>query len=197
MPSRTVLAAFRELVDESEKERNEHGRIFGRAYSTRLYLQLKRSGLNDRKSSRLLLDSIRAHLRDTSAAAAAWRDVRFDSLIASYDCISTIDSLQNWLTIQAIDSSLYNEMLNLVIMNIPGADSVHHSHAPLHLPLDTTMHAFIRAHNRDLVEYFLVNLLWIGTSVEKTRALAKLATLTDRSYRSAEEWSEWWRSRYR
>jgi YVTN family beta-propeller protein len=197
LPSRTVLAAFRELVKDCEKEGNEHGRVFGRVYATRLYLLLKRSNLNDGKATRPLLDSIRAHTRDTSAAAAAKRDVLFDSLIANYDAISSIDSLQNWLAIRASDSLFYNEMLNLVIMNIPGGDSVHDSWRPTHLPLDSTMHAFVRAHNLDLVEYFLVNLLWIGTPDEKTRAVAELTTLTGQSYRTAEEWSEWWRGRYR
>ncbi|MGA2624950.1 MAG: YncE family protein [Bacteroidota bacterium] len=196
MPSRTVLAAFRELMRDSEKEGNEHGRMFGRLYAFRLYLQLKRSNLNGGIMTRPLLDSIRAHMWDTSAAAAARRDVLFDSLIAVYDGISSIDSLQNWLTRPANDSSFYNEMLNLVIMNIPGADSVHDFRNPVHLPLDTTMQAFVRAHHRDLVEYFLVNLLWIGTPDEKARALISLTMLTGQSYRTAEEWSEWWRGRY-
>jgi len=196
MPSRTLLTSFRELVSNCEKEGNEDG--WGiRTYTTRLYLQLKRSNLNNGKATRPLLDSVRAHLRDTSAAAAARRDVLLDSLIAAFDGISSIDSSQNWLTIRASDSSFYNEMLNLVIMNIPGADSVHDSPNPIRLPLDTTMDAFVRAHNRDLVEYFLVNLLWIGTPDEKTRALAKLTVLTGQSYQTAEEWSEWWRGRYR
>jgi YVTN family beta-propeller protein len=197
MPSRTVLKAFRQLVRDCEQESNEHGRMFGRAFAMRLYLHLKRSNLNDGNSTRPLLDSIRAHVRDTSAAASEKRDVMFDSLIAAYDVIASIDSLQNWLMIRMADSSFYSEMLNLVIMNIPGADSVHDFRRPVHLPLDTTLHAFVRAHQRDLVEYFLVNLLWIGTPGEKSRALAELATLTGQSYRSAEEWSEWWRGRYR
>lgn len=197
IPSRTVLAAFRELVRDCEKEGNEHGLMFGRIHAFRLYFQLKRSNLNNRMTTRPLLDSIRVHLWDTSAAVAARRDVMFDSLIAVYDGISSIDSLQNWLTVRANDSPFYDEMLNLVIMNIPGADSVHDFRNPIHLPLDTTMQAFVRAHRRDLVEYFLVNLLWIGTPDEKSRALAELTTLTGQPYRTAEEWSEWWRGRYR
>jgi hypothetical protein len=74
---------------------------------------------------------------------------------------------------------------------------VHDFRKPLHLPLDTTVRSFVRAHHRDLVEYFLVNLLWIGTPEEKARAFAELTTLTGRSYRTPEEWSEWWRGRYR
>ncbi len=199
IPSRTVLTAFRELVRDCEKEGNEHGRMFGRAYATRLYLQLKRSNLNNGIATRPLLDSIRVHMRDTSAVTAANRDVLLDSLIAAYDGVSSIDSLQNWISIRASDSLLYNEMLNLVIMNIPGADPMYDfwNPIPIHLPLDTAMHAFVLAHNRDLVEYFLVNLLWIGTPDEKTHALAKLTMLTGQSYQTAEEWSKWWRGRYR
>ncbi len=197
MPSRTVLTLLRELVSNCEKEGNEYSRGYGRLYTTRLYLQLKRSNLYNGMTTGRLLDSVRAHLRDTSAAAAARRDVLLDSLIAAFDGISSIDSLQNWLTIRAGDSLFYNEMLNLVIMNIPGADSVHDSPNPIRLPLDTTMDAFVRAHNRDLAEYFLVNLLWIGTPDEKARALDKLTTLTGQPYRTAEEWSEWWRGKCR
>ena len=197
IPSRTVLAAFRELVRDCEKEGNEHGRMLGRVIATRLYLLLKRSNLNDGKATRPLLDSIHAHRRDTSSAASATRDVLFDSLIAKYDGISSIDSLQNWLTKPAVDSLLYNEMVSLAIQNIPGADIVYNFRNPIHLPLDTTMQGFVRAHNRDLVEYFLVNLLWIGTPDEQTRALAHLTRVTGLSYQTAEEWSEWWRGKYR
>jgi YVTN family beta-propeller protein len=197
MPSQTVLAAFRKLIRDCEREGNELGRMLGRVFSTRLYLQLKRSTLNDGKATRPLLDSIRVHTWDTSAAAAARKDVLFDSLITRYDGISSIDSLQNWLTIRAVDSSFYNEMLNEVIMNIPGVDSVYDFTHPIRLPMDTTLRAFVRTQNRSLVEYFLVNLLWIGTSDEKARALAKLQTLSGQPYRTAEEWSEWWRGRYR
>ena len=197
MPSRTVLTALRQVARDYEHEGNEHGRIFGRIYTTRLYHQLKRSNLNDGKATRPLLDWIRAYSSDTSASVVAKRNVLFDSLLVAYDGIVSIDSLQNWLTIQAADSSFYNEMLNLVIMNIPGADTIQDLQRPIHLPLDSTMQVFVRAHNRDLVEYFLANLLWIGTPDERTRALAKLTTLTGQSYRTAEEWSEWWRGRYR
>ena len=156
MPWRTFLAAFRELVRENEREGNEHGRIYTRAYALRLYLHLKRSNLNDAKETRPLSDSIRA-----------------------------------------IDSSFYNEMLHEVIVNIPGADSVLGYRSPMHLPLDSTAREFVRAHHRDLVEYFLINLLWIGTPDEKTSARAELTTFTGNSYSTPEEWSEWWRGRYR
>jgi hypothetical protein len=171
--------------------------MLGRLFSTRLYLQLKRSNLNDEKATRPLLDSIRVHIWDTSAVAAGRKDILFDSLITHYDGIASIDSLQNWLTIRAVDSSFYNEMLNHVIMNIPEVDSVYDFTHPIRLPLDTTLLAFVRAQNRSLVEYFLLNLLWIGTPDEKARALAKLQTLTGRRHRTAEEWSDWWRGRYR
>jgi hypothetical protein len=196
MPSRTVLNALRQLVQDCEKEGTEHGRMFSRAFSTKLYLQLKRSTLNNQPSTRIMLDSIHVHTRDTSAAAAAKKDILLDSLISAYDGIASIDSIHNWFGILAADSSFYDEMLNLVIKNMPGADTVTALRGPLRLPLDTAARAFLHTHLTDRIEYFLVNMLWIGTPDEKTRARAKLIALTGQSYQTAEEWSIWWRSRY-
>jgi len=49
----------------------------------------------------------------------------------------------------------------------------------------------------DLIEYFLIKLLWIGNTEEKQKALAYLKQSANLDYNTAKKWNEYWRNKFR
>jgi hypothetical protein len=51
-------------------------------------------------------------------------------------------------------------------------------------------------YKKDLTEYFLVELMWIGNTEEQDHARSRLQEITGLILKTPKEWSNWWRGKY-
>jgi hypothetical protein len=191
-----TLRAFFELMKRNGSGKSDEEQMYFRSYARRLGFQLQRSYLNSKPDARSWLDSMRKYTWDSSQTAIAKRVEVADKLIKNFDAIKNIDSLEKWMTLPMRDTSYYLTMLASVLANLPSqGDTIEKRQIP-HVSLNEETRALIHRGKEDLVEYFLVNLLWIGTPDEKNRARKELMEKTKLKFTTEQEWSDWWRSKY-
>jgi hypothetical protein len=85
----------------------------------------------------------------------------------------------------------------MVLKNIPSRGPLAYITKPFeNITLNDSAKSIIKPYTKDLIEYFLVQLLWIGTPDETKRAQKELQARTGLHLQTAREWSDWWRSNY-
>ncbi|HEX2961931.1 MAG TPA: hypothetical protein VHO43_09090 [Ignavibacteriales bacterium] len=76
-------------------------------------------------------------------------------------------------------------MINAKIMNISGA--LPEKSAELY-------NKFLARYSKPIIINDLINLLWVGTEAERTKAVEYLKKETGQKFEDPEEWTEWWRN---
>jgi hypothetical protein len=188
----TTFRARFELMKKYGLGSSEEEQIYALTYSQLLAFHLKRSYLNSRPDVRPWLDSLQRYAQDTSRIANKRRAEIADKLIKGFDAVQNINLLDKWIAIQLKDANWYLPMLKKVLTNMP---SIEYKQLEK-LSLNEESKTIILNHKEDLINYFLVNLLWIGTPDENNRARKELTSRTGLKLRTAEEWSAWWRTQY-
>jgi len=196
IPCQTTLRAFFELMKENSRGNSEESQRYSRSYAFRLSFLLKRSYLNSRPDIKPMLDSLRRYSWDTSRTINNKRIEVADKLIKTFDAVQNINSLDEWITMPLRDSLYYLDMLRQVLSNLPTQGLPFENEQYAKLVLNKETNAQILNRKEELIEYFLINLLWIGTPDEKTRAGDELRAKTGLKLRTEQEWSEWWRTKY-
>ena len=193
---KTTLQAFFELMKKYGAGNSEEDRSYSRAYARLLSMQLTRSYLFSHVDDRRWLDSFRLPVWDPSKPTHAKRIATADKLIKKFDAIQNISSLDEWIAKPLRDSVWYLSMLEQVLTNLPSQGSPSGGEQFKYVLLNEATKSKILQHKEDLVEYFLVNLLWIGTADEKEHARNELVKKAGLQLRTEQEWSNWWRSKY-
>jgi len=191
-----LLRAYNELMRQNSLGDSEEEQMYSQGYAIRLSNQLRRSYLFSRPEFRPWLDSLRHYAWDTSRIVNRKRIEIANRLIKSFDAIQNINSLETWIAKPLKDSAWYLPMLKMVLANLPpqamplGIDQLEN------LSLNEDTKPMIITRKEELVEYLLVNLLWVGTPDEQNRARTELTAKTGMKLKDEREWSDWWRTKY-
>jgi hypothetical protein len=188
----TTLRVLFELMKKYGLGNSEEEQVYALIYTNRLAFQLKRSYLNSRPDVRPWLDSLRRYAQDTSRVGNKRKVEIADKLIKGFDAIQNINSLDKWIAMPLNDGPYYLPILKRVLTNMP---SIEYEQLEK-LSLNEDLKSIILSCKEDLINYFLINLLWIGTHDETNRARKELILRTGLKLRTAEEWSAWWRTQY-
>jgi hypothetical protein len=170
--------------------------LFARSYAARLAEQLRRSCLYSRPDGRAWLDSLMRYAWDTSRSTVERRLHVIEQLIQRFDAIENINALEKWITVPLRDSMIYFPMLKMSLANLPSPDPEIENQNLSGASLSGNANSLITSRKEDLTEYFLVNLMWIGTSDEKKRAMEELKAKTGLKWETQQEWTAWWRTKY-
>ena len=193
----TTLRVLYDLMRKNSSGNSEEDQLYSRTYGIRLAYQLKRSYLNSREDIQPMLNSLLRFAWDTNRIAIKKRDGIAKKLIAKFDAVQNIISLNEWIAMPLRDSSRYLPMLKIVLTNFPPRGLVVYGSEPFaNLSLNDSAKSIIKPRAKDLIEYFLVQLLWIGTPDEIKRAQKELQARTGLHLQTPREWSDWWRSQY-
>lgn len=191
-----MLRPLFELRKKCSERRDEEEQIFYSIYTNRLYYNLKRSYLNSDLHIRPSLDSLLSHSRDSSDSGKKKFTELADRLITGFDAVRNIKSLDKWIAMPLKDSTAYLNRLNSVLGNLPSVVEEDEEQFQ-DISLDENTKTSIVRYKKDLTEYFLVELMWIGNTEEQNQARAELQRMTGLELKTAKEWSNWWRSKYR
>jgi hypothetical protein len=195
IPCQTTLRAYYELIKGNGPGNDEEKQLYFRFIIWRLRFLVERSYLNDSPELKVLLDSLRRYPRDSRILSKQSLEIT-DKLIKSFDAIQNINSLDEWITMPLRDSMYYLAMLKQVLSNLPTQGLPFENEQIANLSLNEETKSMIKNRKEDLIEYFLVNLLWIGTPNERNRARDELMTMTGLKYKTEQEWTDWWRNKY-
>jgi hypothetical protein len=195
IPCQTTLRAYYELIKGNGPGNNEEKQLYFRYVIRRLMFLVERSYLNDSPELKVLLDSLRRYPWDSRTLSKQSLEIA-DKLIKSFDAIQNINSLDEWITMPLRDSMYYIDMLRQVLSNLPTQGLPFENEQYTKLILNKETKAQILNRKEELIEYFLVNLLWIGTSDEKNRARNELTAKTGLKFKTEQEWTDWWRTKY-
>jgi hypothetical protein len=193
----TALRARFELMKKYDLGSSDEEQAYAYIYTRDLIYQLKRSYLNSRPDVRPWLDSLLRYALHTSREGNKRKVEIADKLIKGFDAIQNINLLDEWIAIQLNDESQYLPRLRMVLTNMPSQGPNILQYRLLdNSNLDQDSKSTILKQKEDLINYFLVNLLWIGKPDEKNRARKELISRTGLKLRTEEEWSNWWRTKY-
>ncbi len=193
----TTLRVLFELMKKYSLGSSEEEQVYAHIYTHFLDFQLKRSYLNSRPDVRPWLDSLQRYALDTSRIGNKRKVEIADKLIKSFDAVKNINLLNEWIAMPFGNWQFYLTMLKMVLTNLPSREiPILENKQFENLSLDEHTKSIILNRKEDLINYFLVNLLWIGTPDEKGRATKELMSRTGLKLRTEEEWSNWWRTKY-
>jgi hypothetical protein len=130
-----------------------------------------------------------------------------DRLVSSFDAVENIERMNTWLTKGTLpDSSLYVPMVRRVLRGLPyttGAGRAMGYGAPLDLSKYTSKYTLSSAEEqalatreKELIQYSLINLLWLATPAEREKAVRALRKYTGLHFTEASDWSTWWETKY-
>ena len=193
----TTLRARFELMKKYDLGSSDEEQAYAYIYTRNLIYQLKRSYLNSRPAVRPWLDSLLRYALYPSRLGNERKVEIADKLIIGFDAVQNINLLDEWIVIQLNDGSQYLPMLRMVLANMPlQGPNILQYRLLENSNLDQYSKSTILKQKENLIDYFLVNLLWIGTPDEKNRARNELISRTGLKLTTEEEWNTWWRSKY-
>lgn len=124
-------------------------------------------------------------------------------LVNSFDAIENIERIDEWATLKNLpDPSSFSPMIRNYIQNLPSNPGlkVLPNSSQRGVPSESTLSNYkdeqLLILKKELVQYSLINLLWLATPLEKERAIRALQQSTGLNYATADEWSAWWRSKH-
>jgi hypothetical protein len=181
---------------ESYKDTSEADQIAQSDCALRLGYMFKRSTLSTRSDDSALIDSMIQLAHARRGFSQPRRIEIAKQLIDHFDAVENIESLDRWITLPLGDSSYYLPMLRMCVWNLPPSDEGHEITSDLEIGLNDATKAAILAQKETLIEYFLVNLLRIGTPKERSRAIMALERHTGKRFKDIDGWKTWWASKY-
>ncbi len=192
---RVTLRAILELREEYELEKGEDARFSSEVYARWLASVLKFSylGLGERE-----VPSVEKLIRtanDTSASLRRKYDEIADRLISEFDAVRNVNSLGEWFPLQIRQYKFESYMLGHILTSLP--TMMEADKEQVDYGTGRGAGPVIARYSKELKEYYLVELMWLADSGERARARNDLRRLTGLKLKTPEEWSAWWRGRYR
>jgi hypothetical protein len=125
--------------------------------------------------------------------------------IAKLNAVKSILELDKWIVEENIpNKSKYIQAYENALSNLSGTlgDSLRNLFHSNSLSVWPTEHFSmpdrlqIEHYKNELIQYLLINMLWISTPDEKHEALDYLQKKTGQTFTSRREWAVWWRQQY-
>jgi len=173
------------------------------AYGWQLYSQLLHTYLYVEPAHRAEIDSIYNFLttRDPRGIPEVARIA--EGLMRSFDAVENIERMSTWLTKGGLpDSSLYVPMVRGILQGLPSTTGPGRSmglKAPPELSkytLSSAEEQALATREKELIQYSLINLLWLATPAEKEKAGRALQKSTGLNFTEAGDWSTWWETKF-
>ena len=177
--SRKILSTFLATIRAHAPAGANEGELrLASATARGLIYQLKRSYLNLDPLQRQWIDSLANNRREMiKSRTAADRVIT----IAAQLC-RDFDSMKMWFANLLSDAATTETIPSLSL-------------APPNFQIvpDTLAQMELLKHHKDLTQSLLINLLWIATPEESSRAVERLRGETGLNLATAKEWAVWWR----
>ena len=202
--SRKILSTFLATIRAHAPAGANEGELrLASATARGLIYQLKRSYLNLDPLQRQWIDSLANNRREMiKSRTAADRVITIAAqLCRDFDSMKDIDLFEHSRIVPGVaDSSRFGVALKMWFANLLSDAATTEtipslSLAPPNFQIvpDTLAQMELLKHHKDLTQSLLINLLWIATPEESSRAVERLRGETGLNLATAKEWAVWWR----
>jgi hypothetical protein len=201
--SSTVLNTLLQAMNNYNRGQAKVDQRLAVLYGWQLYLQFLHTYLYADPSHRAEIDSI-SDLLTTGGYRSIPEVARIaDGLIRSFDAVENVERMNTWLTREGLpDSSLYVPMVRGILRGLPSTTG-RFRWTGLSLPPELSKYTLSSAEEqafatreKELIQYSLINLLWLATPAEKEKAARALRKITGQRFTEAIDWSTWWEAKF-
>jgi hypothetical protein len=207
--TRNIIKIFHELLKKHSEDNDENDRNYGLSFSKNFLRYIMTSYLYLDPKYKEQFDSLYTIFNTNQDNQAGLKKLILigNNILNNFDAFENVNKTDKWMILQDfMEDRYFSFQLHNIIKNFPSKyinsepDSVvdleeifNENTATIKKSLDQDIIKL----KPELVEYFMIKLLWIATTEEKQKALKYLKQSTHLYYNTAKEWNTYWRNKIR